>query len=61
MNSTQHLHTQDATWRSGVARARVLSCSASTVIGNGHAYIAKPAGMATFPVHGPARRGAPPQ
>jgi hypothetical protein len=61
MTNTLHLHTQDATWRSGVARARVLSCSVSAEIGNGNVYIAKPATMAAFPVHGPARRGAPPQ
>ena len=61
MSTRTHLHTQDATWRSGVARARLHSCPVTTVDGNGNVYIAKPAAMAAFPVLGPPRRGAPPQ
>ena len=61
MTTHTTFHTQDATWRSGVVRARLHSCSMVTVNGSGNVYLAKPAAMAGFPVIEPARRGAPPQ
>lgn len=61
MTTDTTLHTQDATWRSGVVRARRHSCSTVTVKGIGNVYVAKPAAMAGFPVIAPPRRGAPPQ
>jgi len=54
-------HIQDATWRSGVVRARLHSCSTVTSNGIANVYLAKPAAMSGFPVTEVIRRGAPPQ
>jgi hypothetical protein len=61
MTTRTTFHTQDATWRSGVVRARLHSCSTVNVNGNGHGYLAKPAAMIAFPAIPTTRRGAPPQ
>ena len=59
MTKQMNLHTQGATWRSGVARARLRLCSASHAFEIANVYGTKPGAMA-IPAAATTRRGAPP-
>lgn len=59
MTDQMTLHTQDATWRSGVVRARLHLCSATPAFEIANVYGTKPGAMA-IPAAATTRRGAPP-